>query len=182
MIVVIRYSECRHRPDRYLARRVCRVHRVTGRESVKGPSLREALGTPESVRTAAHDRSPLGSPALSRRLNLADALSRLTLSGDTCRHASNASLRERPFTEKVCERRPLENAAGIPHGGRVRPCRARRGRLRQGHGGLPWLDAKADAGNRPERFMRASSGHAFGFGSSYHRRFEPRDGCGSESP
>jgi hypothetical protein len=65
---------------------------------VKSPSLHEALGTPESVRTATPDRSPLGSPALARRLNLADALSRLTLSGDVCRHASNASLRERLFT------------------------------------------------------------------------------------
>jgi hypothetical protein len=60
-------------------------HRVAARESVKSPSLREALGTPESVRTATHDRSPLGSRALPRPLNLADALSRLTLSGDFCR-------------------------------------------------------------------------------------------------
>jgi hypothetical protein len=65
----------------------------------EGLSLREALGTPESVRTATDDRSPLGSLALSRPLNLAEALSRLTLSGDLCRHASNASLRERPFTD-----------------------------------------------------------------------------------
>jgi hypothetical protein len=70
-----------------------------GITAVKSLSLHEALGTRESVRTATHDRSPHGSPALSRRLNLADALSRLTLSGDRCRHASNASLRERLFTE-----------------------------------------------------------------------------------
>jgi len=47
---------------------------------VNSRSLREALGTPESVRTATHDRSPLGSRALSRPLNVAEAPSRLTLS------------------------------------------------------------------------------------------------------
>jgi hypothetical protein len=43
-------------------------------------SLREAPGTPESTRTATHDRSTLGSGALTRTLNLAEALSRLLLS------------------------------------------------------------------------------------------------------
>jgi len=43
-------------------------------------SLREALGTPESVRTATHDRSTLGSRVLSHPLSLTDALGRLTLS------------------------------------------------------------------------------------------------------
>ncbi len=38
----------------------------------------------------------------------------------------------------------VTNAAGIPLGGRVRPCRA-----------------PCEAGNRPQRFIRASSGHAF---------------------
>ena len=43
-------------------------------------SLREALGTPESVRTATHGRSTLGSRVLTHPLNLTDALGRLTLS------------------------------------------------------------------------------------------------------
>jgi hypothetical protein len=48
-----------------------------------GIPLREAVGTPESARTATHDRWTLGSDALSRVLNLADPPSRLPLSSLT---------------------------------------------------------------------------------------------------
>jgi len=68
-------------------------------------SLREALGMPESVRTATRDRSTLGSRALSRTLNLPDALGRLTLSPLTrVGKPRIASLREMPAAERRVER------------------------------------------------------------------------------
>jgi hypothetical protein len=42
-------------------------------------SLREALATPKSTRTATQNRATLGSRALSRTLNLAETLGRLVL-------------------------------------------------------------------------------------------------------
>jgi hypothetical protein len=108
-VIVMQNSECR------MQNAECRTLTAfcAGRHSqaVKSVSLREALGTPESARTATPDRSPLGSRPLSRSLNLAEALSRLTLSGDLCRHASNASLLERLFTDVSTKRRGHARAA-----------------------------------------------------------------------
>ena len=100
----------------------------------------EALRTPESGRTPACRRWPLGSRVLAHALNLAEALRRLSLSPLTfVGMPRNASRCETPVA--MFARR---STAGIPLAGRVRPCRAHRA-----------------AGNRPQRFLRASSAIAF---------------------
>ena len=128
-------------------------------EAASAKAGREALGMPESVRTATHDRSSLGSRVLTHPLNLAEALGRLTLSPLTpVGKPRIASLREtRPPTADAF-RRSLVLVAG-----RVSKADARRSR------------------NAGGAIHRVDFRHRVLVVTKYDCRFEPRNGCRDES-